>query len=199
MMTVMLIIIIIIMIVIIIKILFERLLALMPFYVTQVPQGEAEWINVANDFQQKWNLPYCLGALDEQHIKIRSPPTSDSTFFIYKHSFSIALMAVVGANYRFIYCDVGCYGRISDGGVFTGCSLNDAIPRQTAKLPRSIELLGTRDVCSYHIIADDAFPLKDEITKPHPFRKCSADQLIFNYRLSRARIVVENAFGIFCK
>lgn len=166
------------------------------FQFIQVPENEAEWINIANDFEQKWNFPNCLGALDGKHINIRAPPASGSTFFNYKHCFSVVLMALVDANYRFIYCDVGCNGRISDGGVFKGCSLNDALSSKTINLPRPSLLPGTNDVCSYHMVADEAFPLKDEIMKPYPFRKCSKEQLIFNYRLSRARRVVENAFGI---
>lgn len=105
-------------------------------------------------------------------------------------------MALVDANYKFIYCDVGCNSRISDGGVFAACSLNDLLIRKSANLPIPKELPGTSDLCSYHVVADDAFPLRDDIMKPYPLRKCSVSQLIFNYRLSRARRVVENAFGI---
>jgi hypothetical protein len=105
-------------------------------------------------------------------------------------------MALVDARYRFIYCDVGCNGRVSDGGVFAVCSLNNLLSKQNANLPRQAELPGTKDICSYHVVADEAFPLRDEIMKPYPFRKCNREQLIFNYRLSRARRVVENAFGI---
>ena len=38
-------------------------------------------------------------------------------------------MALVVANYKFIYVDVGCNGRSSDGSVFRNCSLSEAIER----------------------------------------------------------------------
>ena len=36
-------------------------------------------------------------------------------------------MALVEANYEFIYVDIGCNGRISDGGVFRNCTLSKAV------------------------------------------------------------------------
>ena len=48
----------------------------------------------------------------------------------------------------------------------------------------------------YFIVADSAFTIKDYLLKP--FSHCTMDprERMFNYRLSRARRVVENAFGI---
>lgn len=46
-------------------------------------------------------------------------------------------------------------------------------------------------------VADDAFPLKTYILKPYARSTyLSRNPKIFNYRLSRARRIVENAFGI---
>jgi len=151
-------------------------------------------MQVSNGFQSKWNFPNCLGSLDGKHIRIRPPPKSGSVFFNYKKTFSIVLMALVDADYRFLYVDVGCNGRVSDGGVFQGCSLQRAFAAKSLGIPEPKAVPGGR-VFPFTVLADEAFPLKAHIMKPYPQRKLTQEQRIFNYRLSRGRRVVENAFG----
>uniref|UniRef100_A0A1X7VHN6 DDE Tnp4 domain-containing protein n=1 Tax=Amphimedon queenslandica TaxID=400682 RepID=A0A1X7VHN6_AMPQE len=46
------------------------------------------------------------------------------------------------------------------------------------------------------LVANDAFLLKDYIQKPFSETGLTKERCIYNYRLSGARRVVENAFGI---
>jgi len=108
-------------------------------------------------------------------------------------------MALVDANYKFLFVDIGSYGRISDGGVFNNCSLSVALDKDNVlNIPADTTLPGSDIISPYVVVADDAFAMRRHLVKPFPMRNLQYDQRIFNYRLSRARRVVENAFGIMC-
>lgn len=104
-------------------------------------------------------------------------------------------MALVGANYNFLYVDVGCNGRVSDGGVYQNSTLCDAVNQNTLNFPDNDFLPKTTLKVPYVIVADEAFKLTTRIMKPYGCKSETAEK-IFNYRLSRARRVVENAFGM---
>ncbi|KAG5872392.1 hypothetical protein JTB14_005344 [Gonioctena quinquepunctata] len=161
-----------------------------------VPNTSAEWLEVARNFEETWNMPNCLGALDGKHILIKAQQEEGSSFYNYKGQNSIVLLALVDANYKFLYFNVGINGRISDGGVYRECELSKAIAKNYLKFPEDRSLPMRTKKIPFVIAADAAFPLTTHIMKPYPFRKLTNEQRIFNYRLSRARRVVENAFGI---
>lgn len=63
-------------------------------------------------------------------------------------------------------------------------------------MPLSADLPNSSVHLPYAIMVDDAFPLCSRIMKPYPQKDLTVKRRIFNYRLSRARRVVENAFGV---
>lgn len=167
------------------------------FFLLQIPETPEEWLEVSRQFEENWNFPHCLGAMDGKHIQLQAPFSSGSNFFNYKSTFSIVLFALVDADYNFLYADVGCQGRISDGGVFKNTTLSKKLEENSLNLPNLNILPGREKNVPYVFVADEAFPLKDNILKPYPgSHEKGSVKRIFNYRLSRARRIVENVFGI---
>ncbi|XP_039882746.1 protein ANTAGONIST OF LIKE HETEROCHROMATIN PROTEIN 1-like [Simochromis diagramma] len=101
----------------------------------KTPSTESEWKAIARDFANKWQFPHCLGAIDGKHIFIQPSPKSGSMYFNYKSRFSIILMAVVDANYKFVYASAGTQGRVSDAGVFAHSDLKEAMDTGTLTFP----------------------------------------------------------------
>ncbi|XP_064625933.1 uncharacterized protein LOC135486765 [Lineus longissimus] len=73
----------------------------------KVPSNEQEWLKVAEEFETKWNLPHCLGAMDGKHVVFRPPLRYGSYFYNYKGTHSIVLFALVDADYKFLMIDAG--------------------------------------------------------------------------------------------
>lgn len=78
----------------------------------------AEWAAIENEFSSKWNFPGCTGSIDGKHFAIRCPEDSGSEFYNYKGFYSLLMLGVTDASYRFIMVDVGAQGRLSDGSFF---------------------------------------------------------------------------------
>ncbi|KAF7646310.1 hypothetical protein LDENG_00190140 [Lucifuga dentata] len=105
-------------------------------------------------------------------------------------------MAVCNARYRFTVVDIAALSHDSDAGVFArSCFRSQLIQGKLAILPPST--LPGSEVQSPHVfVGDEAFPLKVNMMRPYSGTNLTTEQRIYNYHHSRARQVVENAFGI---
>ena len=97
-------------------------------------------------------------------------------------------MTLVGVDYKFIFADIRCQGRLGDGQclkipnykkmVNNGLNLPaaDVLPDEGShdgvSLPSEI---GSQKHMPYLIVANDAFPLKKNIMKPDAQRGLSDD------------------------
>lgn len=164
--------------------------------VLNVPTSPDEWRSAAELFRTRWQFPHAVGALDGKHVAIRKPKKCESMYFNYKGYHSIVLMALVDADYKFQWVNVGTPGSCSDAQIWNDCDLRDHIVTDRIGWPQPDPLPNDDRDTPYFIIADEAFALKTWLMKPFSRRNMDNEERIFNYRLSRGRRVVENAFGI---
>ena len=164
--------------------------------VLESPDSQEDWLEVEEAFRTRWNLPHCCGAIDGKHIAIRKPNKSGTLYHNYKGFFSVVLLAVVDADYKILWADVGGVGHQSDAQIFNASDLSRCLQYNTLNLPEDEPLPGDDRPFPYFFVGDDAFALRPRMMKPWGSRNLDRAYRIANYRLSRARRVSENAFGI---
>lgn len=163
------------------------------------PSSKQRWIEISANFYKRTNFPNCLGAVDGKHIRLICPQFSGSNFYNYKTFYSIVLLAVVDSDYRFLAIDVGAYGKDSDSNIFNNWTFAKMLKQNQLNIPGLTELPNAEGVKLPHVfLGDEAFSLNTNFMRPYPRSSLTTNtqRRIFNYRLSRARRVVECAFGI---
>ena len=148
----------------------------------KVPSSNEEWENVSYLFEDRWQYPNCIGAIDGKHVRIKPPPGSGSHYFNYKKWHSVVLIAVAGPNYECLYADVGTNGRVSDGGVWSKCNLLQSLENGTMGVPQGRPLPFGKDPVPYVLLGDDAFALRPFLMKPFPQRNLTMEKRVYNYR-----------------
>ena len=162
----------------------------------RAPHNPTYWKQISSEFDQKWNFPHALGAIDGKHIVMQCPARDGSDYFNYKKTHGIALLALYNANYEFLVVDIGDAGRQSDGSVYSNSDLGYAIDENLLNFPAEDTINESEEKFPYVILGDDAFGLKTYLLKPYPGTTLSEEERIFNYRLSRGCRINENTFDI---
>lgn len=167
---------------------------LQPMYMPVPTQND--WYRIAKQFENLWQFKNCVGAIDGKHVYINAPYNTGSSFFNYKHRFSIVLMCVSDARRKIIMADIGSKGRCSDGGIFANSEFGRRLQNDALKLPPPAPLSQGGEPVPFVFIGDEAFPLSYNLLRPYPRSGLNESKRIFNYRLSRARRIVEATFGV---
>ena len=158
------------------------------------PVGES-LKRVLDGFQRWWGFPQCTGAIDGSHIPVAAPELNHTDYYNCKVWYSIIIQAIVDHQYLFQDICVGWPESVYDAWVLANSFIYKRI--------REDELLEYGDTCTILgkqipicINGDSAYPIHNWLMKPFNYNpNLTPQQRCFKYRLSHARIVVENTFG----
>ena len=108
-------------------------------------------------------------------------------------------MALVDADYKFLWVNAGASGSSSDAQIFNHSKLKRRIENGTLGLPPPEPLGPGGPNLHYFLLGDDAFAPMPWLVKPYSRHQLTREEKIAKYRISRGRRVVENSFGILVK
>ena len=160
-----------------------------------MPKTDEEFKEKKNT-EECWQFPFSWCVVDGCHIPIKCPPGGPEAckeYHNFKNFFSIVLMAMVDSKYRFVWGSCGFPGNSHDSMIFQSTSLWSSI-KEGKVLPNFTQDQNGISIPPV-ILGDSAFPLETLLMKLYTNAVLIKEQKYFNYRLSRARMVVEGAFG----
>lgn len=141
------------------------------------PPTHAEINGLAKEYYEKWKFPNCVGAIGGKYIRL---------FNTAKNKKGI-INAVVDANFRFLTVYVE-----------RKRSSEESFVKNMFDISGMQCLPGTEVMLPLVVIGNDAYPLKNNLMKPYPFRatQICPEKGYFNERLKQARVPVDCAFEI---
>lgn len=166
----------------------------------KTPNSEEKWLEIAELFLSRWNIPNNIGAIDGKRIVIQKPAFSGSHYHDYKGNESIIALVVSGPEYECLYADIGTNGRNPDGHAWARCSLKRSLddPTNPLHIPLPQPLPDRTLPVPFVLTGDEAFGLAKYMLRPYPQKNLTVEQRISNYRISRGRRISENILGILC-
>ena len=162
---------------------------LLPKYI-KVPTGDGLKA-VVEGFNDRLGF---AGVVDGTHIPIVSPVECPADYYNCKGWHSIIMQGMVNHVGLFTEIYVGWPGRVHDARVFVNSTLYKRGQDGTL-FPNWKKTIHGKEI-PLLVLGDPAYPLLSWLMKAFPDNgSLSREQRTFNYQLSKARVVVEHAYG----
>ena len=161
-----------------------------------MPKTHDDFTSKILDMEELWQFPFSWAAVDGCHIPIKCPAgglEACKEYHNFKNFYSVILMSMVDAKYRFLWGSCGYPGNSHDSIILQSTNLWDEI--QGGNLLPNFSQIEQNVSIPPIVLGDSAFPFETWLMKPFTNAVRTPKQRYFNYRLSRARMIVEGAYG----
>ena len=162
------------------------------------PKCEEDFRQALIDMESEWQLKFAFAAIDGSHLPIKCPPGGPEAmkqYHNFKNFYSVVLLALVDAKYRFIWAALGAPGNTHDSTYFQSTHLFHEVNEGNV-LPGKFQFIGNTKTPPM-VLGDGTFPMKPWMCKPFADAVLTEKKCYFNYCLSHACMVSEGAFGKF--
>ena len=163
---------------------------------SHMPSTEAQFKQKLLNMGELWQIPFTLAAVDVCHIPITCTPGGNEACkesHNFNNFYSFVLISLVDAKYRPIWGSCGLPGNSHDSIILQSTSLWKDI-KDGILLP-NVMLREDNVLVPPFLLGDSAFPFETWLMNPFSKAVLSTQEIYFNYRLSRTRMVVECAYG----
>ena len=147
-------------------------------------------------FDELWQFRYAYGAIDGYHLPIKCHKgrlVSTKEYHNVKNFYSIVIMAIADAKYTFTWANSTYLGNSYDTIIFQSTDLFCKIMDESY-VPAYCKKDGEINICPC-VLGASTFPFLPWLMKLYSNAVITKEQRYFNYRLSRARLAAEGAFG----
>lgn len=153
------------------------------------PNTELEINRITNGFKKLGRISNVIGAIDGSHIPIKAPHLFPVDYFNRKGFYSIVLQAVVDHKKKFLDICVGWPGSTHDSRILVNSSLYNEFNNQN-----NLAMI----FFNKYILGDGGYPNISWLMIPYKDigRGLTQKQTYFNFKHSKTRIKVEQAFGL---
>ena len=131
------------------------------------PDSEEKMLDLMRCMDAEWQFTFSYAAIDGSHISIRCPPggaEAAKEYYNFKNFYSVILVAIVNAKYRFIWGCFGYPGTLHDSMIFQSIELYSYLTSGTFQNMAQIE--GSVMVPPI-LLGDGAFPFHPWLMKPY--------------------------------